>query len=304
MGWRFRRSIKILPGIRLNFGKNGISSTTIGGKFFKTNVSGRGVRHTLSAPGTGLSYSTPTSKGSSETFDAPIPLNWYCENCYTGNRPDSAFCQNCGHQYIPPPIVSDDTRNSLLLIGGAVGFAVLLTIAGAIFITSRSTSTSISPPAQFASIPAPLVSPSATPRSIAQPNGTPGNYTKVVSKYTSLRAAPTISSSAVEMVVLGTTLELLGREGDWYFVKHDKKKGWIKIGDVDRTANSYSPSAGPAANYQPPAYSSSVPSYSSPSSSYSPPRPPDSESKSVHVRGYTRKDGTYVAPYTRRAPRR
>ena len=71
MGWRFRRSIKILPGIRLNFGKKGISSTTIGGKYFKTNVSGRGVRHTVSAPGTGLSYSTPTYRGSSTMNDSP-----------------------------------------------------------------------------------------------------------------------------------------------------------------------------------------------------------------------------------------
>jgi hypothetical protein len=33
-------------------------------------------------------------------------------------------------------------------------------------------------------------------------------------------------------------------------------------------------------------------------------RPDDSAPRDVHVRGYTRKDGTYVAPYTRRSPRR
>ena len=43
------------------------------------------------------------------------------------------------------------------------------------------------------------------------------------------------------------------------------------------------------------AVSAPAPVYSSPASS---------SDKTVHVRGYTRKDGTYVAPYDRRAPRK
>ena len=52
MGWRFRKSVKILPGVRLNFGKGGLTSTTVGGRWLKTNLSGRGVKHTVSVPGT------------------------------------------------------------------------------------------------------------------------------------------------------------------------------------------------------------------------------------------------------------
>lgn len=50
---------------------------------------------------------------------------------------------------------------------------------------------------------------------------------------------------------------------------------------------------------QPPAYSPPEPvqSYTSPPVS-------SGGGKTVHVRGYTRKDGTYVAPHTRSAPRR
>ena len=75
MGWRFRKSIKILPGVRLNLGKRGLTSATVGGRWLKTNVSGRGVRHTVSAPGTGLSYQTETSgrsraRGDSGNTDA------------------------------------------------------------------------------------------------------------------------------------------------------------------------------------------------------------------------------------------
>jgi len=62
VGWRFRKSVKILPGVRLNFGKGGFTSTTLGGRWLKTNVGGRGVKHTLSVPGTGVSYQTDTGR--------------------------------------------------------------------------------------------------------------------------------------------------------------------------------------------------------------------------------------------------
>jgi hypothetical protein len=58
MGFRFRRSVKLLPGIRLNFSTRGIS-TSIGGRGATMNISRRGVRSTFGIPGTGLSYTTP-----------------------------------------------------------------------------------------------------------------------------------------------------------------------------------------------------------------------------------------------------
>ena len=67
MGWRFRKSVRILPGVRLNFGKGGLTSSTIGGRWFKTNVGGRGVKHTVSVPGTGVSYQTDTGPAAPAT---------------------------------------------------------------------------------------------------------------------------------------------------------------------------------------------------------------------------------------------
>ena len=52
MGFRFRRSIKIAPGVRMHVGKRGISSISAGG----FNFGSRGVYHTASVPGTGISY--------------------------------------------------------------------------------------------------------------------------------------------------------------------------------------------------------------------------------------------------------
>ncbi|TFW10569.1 DUF4236 domain-containing protein [Oxalobacteraceae bacterium OM1] len=58
MGFRFRKSVKVLPGVRLNFSKSGMS-TSIGGKGLTVNVKkGRKTRTTISLPGTGLSHTS------------------------------------------------------------------------------------------------------------------------------------------------------------------------------------------------------------------------------------------------------
>ena len=57
MGFRFRRSVRVLPGVRLNFSKSGMS-TSIGGRGFTTNIGAKGVRHTVGLPGSGVSYSS------------------------------------------------------------------------------------------------------------------------------------------------------------------------------------------------------------------------------------------------------
>ena len=64
MAFRFRKSIKIAPGIRLNLSKSGVS-TSIGKRGATVNISKRGTRVTAGLPGTGLSAShLYKSKGS------------------------------------------------------------------------------------------------------------------------------------------------------------------------------------------------------------------------------------------------
>ena len=62
MGLRYRKQIKLLPGVKLNLSKSGIS-TSIGKRGNTLNVSSRGVRSTVGIPGTGLSYSQMLTKG-------------------------------------------------------------------------------------------------------------------------------------------------------------------------------------------------------------------------------------------------
>jgi hypothetical protein len=66
MGFRFRKSIKVLPGIRLNVGKHGINSLSIGGHGVTTNIGKHGTHTTYSIPGTGISYRTGSHKRGSQ----------------------------------------------------------------------------------------------------------------------------------------------------------------------------------------------------------------------------------------------
>lgn len=65
MGFRFYKSVKLLPGIRLNISKSGLS-TSLGGPGATVNFGPRGVRQTLGLPGTGLSYVTTEGYGGSD----------------------------------------------------------------------------------------------------------------------------------------------------------------------------------------------------------------------------------------------
>jgi hypothetical protein len=72
MGFNFRKSIKIAPGIKLNISKNGISSISAGTKGARVSVGKKGTRTTVGAPGTGLSYTHYKSHkktGSSDQYD-------------------------------------------------------------------------------------------------------------------------------------------------------------------------------------------------------------------------------------------
>ncbi len=82
MGLRFRRSLKIAPGIRLNFSRSGVGFS-LGGRGYTITASSRGSAfQTFSLPGTGLSYrvesSSKRSRGKSASAgstEAPVRLN-------------------------------------------------------------------------------------------------------------------------------------------------------------------------------------------------------------------------------------
>lgn len=61
MPFRFRRSIRVLPGVRINIGKRGVS-TSIGVKGAHITIGHGRVRETIGLPGSGISYSHQTTR--------------------------------------------------------------------------------------------------------------------------------------------------------------------------------------------------------------------------------------------------
>lgn len=57
MAWRFRRSVRLLPGVRLNFSGSGVT-TTLGPRGAHVTLGGKRTRVSTGIPGTGASYST------------------------------------------------------------------------------------------------------------------------------------------------------------------------------------------------------------------------------------------------------
>lgn len=83
MGFRYRKSIKVAPGVKVNVGKKSVG-VSVGGKGFHTSVNSSGRRTTTaSIPGTGMSYvKTSSIKTSSsknkKTASTPVenqPVN-------------------------------------------------------------------------------------------------------------------------------------------------------------------------------------------------------------------------------------
>lgn len=73
MGWKFRKSVKIAPGVRLNV-SNKSTSISVGGKGYRKTYSSTGrTTTTVRIPGTGLSYSTTENSKSKKTAEPNTP---------------------------------------------------------------------------------------------------------------------------------------------------------------------------------------------------------------------------------------
>ena len=81
MGFRFRKGMSIIPGVRVNLSKTGLS-LSLGQKGMTYNIGRKGTRTTVGLPGTGASYSSyepykhdgnPIAEGARQTASRGIP---------------------------------------------------------------------------------------------------------------------------------------------------------------------------------------------------------------------------------------
>ena len=70
MGFSFRKRLKVMKGLYLNFSKNRVS-TSIGGNVLTMNVGKNGTRISTSIPGTGIKYSKKISNVKNNTYINP-----------------------------------------------------------------------------------------------------------------------------------------------------------------------------------------------------------------------------------------
>lgn len=123
MALRFRQTFALFPGVRINVGKRGIS-TSIGVPGASVNIGRQGVRATLGAPGTGLSYSTlvvPADKPPRSPDTQPTPesdgfTGPPVANPAAGNNPATAkvYMPHTGMNEIASASVEALTSTSLL----------------------------------------------------------------------------------------------------------------------------------------------------------------------------------------------
>lgn len=66
MGFRFHRSIRLLPGLRLNLSKSGVSAS-VGARGAWLTFGRRGTRATVGIPGTGISYAETLPRHDQQT---------------------------------------------------------------------------------------------------------------------------------------------------------------------------------------------------------------------------------------------
>ena len=140
MGFRFRRTLKIAPGIRLNFGKKGVS-TSIGPRGAKITLGKDSVRTTVGLPGSGISYTHyERYPNGSSTANNAIPFTPTCPRCGHHMRKAWANCPKCNYNLLPAPANNPnpvDTRTpeeASSAVGCGCLLLIILVIAFAIYI--------------------------------------------------------------------------------------------------------------------------------------------------------------------------
>lgn len=80
MAMRFRRSIKLMPGVKVNVGKKS-ASVTFGGKILRKTINTNG-QETISGslPGTGMYWTEKSSSSSNESASQKYEHEWTPEN--------------------------------------------------------------------------------------------------------------------------------------------------------------------------------------------------------------------------------
>lgn len=201
MGFRFRRSFKILPGVRLNLNSKS-TSIRIGPKGLGYTISSSGKKRVnASIPGTGISYSEVTSSG-------------------TRARPINGS-QKRGSVW--PAI--------FVVIGVFVAIGLFNSGSG----SSRSTDTNVSQPAAPTPVAGTPTKPTVakpptatTPTTQPPPASAPPELRYVTASSLNVRTAPNTTGDVIGKLQNGHQVSVLRRENGWLLIQTAPgTEGWI-----------------------------------------------------------------------------
>jgi endonuclease YncB( thermonuclease family) len=208
MGWRFRKSIKLLPGVRVSVGKKS-ASIRFGGKYGGTGLSTTGRKTSrISIPGTGIGFVSTTG----------------------GSR--QRVARNNSATEAPPDISADDACQPLRKRGG---LGLLAAIALAIVWYNSSTHQPPGSPKPESSTeavesdPAPTAAPQ--PSAVVKDTSNGATQDTLLLRTTAavrLREGPSTDTRVLMAVGLGVPVQELGRSGEWRQVSVGTKTGWIR----------------------------------------------------------------------------
>ena len=247
MGFRYRKSVRLVPGVRLNITGKGLSSASFGKPGATLNMGRRGTHGTVGIPGSGLSYSS--GGGKSALLPALIFAALFALFIYAARG-------------------SRATQVTLLLIG--VGVVVLFLSGGhphsgsadtkAIAVQTPTpaaeTQPSSSPsapvtatvtrqdqpvPTTNPAVPVVIETPASTqPVPVLEPASSVGigptvssalpssEPSFVVLKTANVRSGPSLSGTVVIQLPAGTLLSIVEISGHWAKVRRgDGVLGWI-----------------------------------------------------------------------------
>lgn len=113
MGFRFRRSVTLCPGVRMNFGLNGMS-WSLGPRGASINVGPRGTYLNASLPGTGISYRERLGVPAASRRGPPAALSQGLSMALTADG-DVVLRDGAGHVLAP-----GEARQTRQALAGAV----------------------------------------------------------------------------------------------------------------------------------------------------------------------------------------
>jgi hypothetical protein len=230
MGFRFRRRIKIAPGVRLNVGKTGFTSMSIGGRGMTMNVGAKGVRTTVGIPGTGLSYTSSPSVANIRANHKPATVAVTPARSGGGSRK--------GLKIIGTLVLAIALGAGIHWLVGLVVGGVLLWV---ILRSDRHANRHLSVPA--AAIPIADDAGDADEVEVQEPTGAEpvvANSAQAaeishgwerlrLTAATKLCSAPDAGSGRLGLLPAGTAVTVLDRRPGWMFVQDDAGiEGWAR----------------------------------------------------------------------------